>query len=135
MPVTGLDHYNLRASREALDTLKDFYCDVVGLQNGPRPPFATFGYWLYAGDKAVLHLSEARAGEVRTAHLINTFDHVAFNCADLAATTDVLAQHGIAVTQAEVPGTGQVQLFLNDPAGNGVELNFAPQDRQGAMPA
>ncbi|MBL8524306.1 MAG: VOC family protein [Betaproteobacteria bacterium] len=129
MAVTGLDHYNLRASRETLDVLKDFYCDVVGLKNGPRPPFATFGYWLYAGERAVLHLSEARTGEIRTSHLVNTFDHVAFNCVDLAATQSALAQHGIAVSQAEVPGTGQVQLFLRDPAGNGVELNFAPVDR------
>jgi catechol-2,3-dioxygenase len=26
---------------------------------------------------------------------------------------------------AQVPRTGQVQLFFKDPAGNGVELNFA----------
>lgn len=129
MPVTGLDHYNLRASREVMDTLKNFYCDVVGLKNGQRPPFATFGYWLYAGDRAVLHLSEARAGEVRAANVTNTFDHVAFNCADLAGTQAHLAQHGVACTRAEVPGTGQVQLFLKDPAGNGVELNFSARDR------
>lgn len=128
MAVTGLDHYNLRASRETLDVLKDFYCDVVGLKNGPRPPFATFGYWLYAGDRAVLHLSEARAGEVRAAHVTNTFDHVAFNCADLAATQAQLAQLGVACTRADVPGTGQVQLFFKDPVGNGVELNFSAAD-------
>ena len=30
MPVTGFDHYNLRAGRVELDELRDFYRDVVG---------------------------------------------------------------------------------------------------------
>lgn len=29
--VTGIDHYNLRASRETLEALRVFYCDIVGL--------------------------------------------------------------------------------------------------------
>ena len=58
MPVLGLSHFNLRASRPLLDKLKDFYVDVVGLRPGFRPPFQRFGYWLYAGDSDVLHLTE-----------------------------------------------------------------------------
>lgn len=57
MSVIGLDHYNLRAPRPLLDTLRDFYIDVVGLRLGARPPFRSHGYWLYAGAQAVLHLS------------------------------------------------------------------------------
>ena len=59
MPAIGFSHYNLRAPRALLDELREFYCDVVGLELGARPPFRSFGYWLYAGGHPVLHLSEA----------------------------------------------------------------------------
>lgn len=127
MPVSGLDHYNLRAARELLDTLRTFYCDVVGLKQGYRPPFATFGYWLYAGEQAVLHLSEADANEVRQPGVVNTFDHVAFACSNLAETESVLATKKVKYRVAKVPATGVTQVFLTDPAGHGVELNFAPR--------
>ena len=125
MPVTGLNHYNLRASRELLEALRGFYCEVVGLRTGARPPFDSFGYWLYAGDDAILHLSEAHAGELRPGQVLNTFDHVAFSCGGLTSTEARLRGLGIAFRRAVVPQSEQVQLFLQDPAGNGIELNFA----------
>ncbi|AOJ72405.1 MULTISPECIES: VOC family protein [Burkholderia] len=125
MSVTGLDHYNLRAPRPLLDTLRDFYVDVVGLRPGDRPPFRSHGYWLYAGAQAVLHLSEASPGESRAPNVTNTFDHVAFACSDLPETIARLQRFGIRFSSADVPLTRQHQLFFDDPAGNGVELNFA----------
>ena len=125
MAVTGLNHYNLRASMEMLDGLRDFYTSVVGLRVGERPPFRSKGYWLYAGDSAVLHLSETGAGETRSANQQSTFDHAAFTCENRLAVEAHLQQCGIAYSRAEVPGIGQIQLFFKDPAGNGVELNFA----------
>ncbi|MBV8605356.1 MAG: diguanylate cyclase [Pelomonas sp.] len=125
MTVRGLAHVNLRAPRALLDALRDFYVDVVGLAPGPRPPFASFGYWLYAGGRDVLHLSEARAGEERAPGRSPTYDHLALACDDLAGTEAQLRARGLAYRRAAVPLTGQVQLFFADPAGNGVELNFA----------
>ena len=128
MAVLGFSHYNLRAPRPMLDRLRDFYVEVVGLQAGPRPPFLSFGYWLYAGGEPVLHLSESGAAEpARDAPGgTTTFDHAAFRCSDLAGTEARLAAAGIAFEHAEVPTTGIVQLFFSDPAGNGVELGFEP---------
>ena len=128
MPVTALNHYNLRASRELLDTLRAFYCEVIGLRQGERPPFPSFGYWLYAGDDAILHLSEAGHAEQRAAGVVNTFDHVAFSCSGRREMEAHLTRRGVGYEMAEVPLTGQVQLFLQDPAGNGIELNFAARD-------
>ncbi|MGU3781126.1 VOC family protein [Burkholderia metallica] len=125
MPVTGFSHYNLRADRATLDALRDFYVDIVGLQEGFRPPFNSFGYWLYAGTQAVLHLSEARPGESRPSSVANTFDHVAFSCTDAEATARHLTDANVQFTSTHVPLTRQVQMFFRDPAGNGVELNFA----------
>jgi catechol-2,3-dioxygenase len=125
MTVIGLNHYNLRARRELMERLREFYCDVIGLRVGERPISRSFGYWLYAGEQAVLHLSEARPGEERAMHVTGTFDHVAFTCVDRDATEAALRAHGVAFRTSGVPAARQVQLFVEDPAGNGVELNFS----------
>jgi catechol 2,3-dioxygenase-like lactoylglutathione lyase family enzyme len=128
MALIGFAHYNIRASRDLLERLRAFYCDVVGLRVGSRPEFSNFGYWLYAGTQDLLHLTEAGEGDVRSVDARPTFDHVAFNCAGRIEYERRLADHGISHEVATVPGTGQVQFFLKDPGGNGVELNFAAND-------
>jgi catechol-2,3-dioxygenase len=128
MPVKSFNHFNLRADRELLGKLRDFYVNVVGLKVGPRPQFTFNGYWLYTGDLAVLHLVEALdapgAGHTRQ----GTFDHVAFSCTGLADFETHLGRTGVIYRRSQVPGTNIVQLFVKDPSGNGVELNFASGD-------
>ncbi|GDX85877.1 diguanylate cyclase [Methylococcaceae bacterium] len=126
MNILDIDHYNLRAEPELLDKLRDFYCSVVGLRIGKRPNLRSSGYWLYAGNKAVLHLSQAKPDEIRQAHVNGTFDHVAFSCSDLQAFELHLNRLGIQYRKSQIADTMQTQLFLSDPAGNGVELNFLP---------
>ena len=111
--------------------LRDFYCEFLGLQLGPRPPLNSFGYWLYAGQQAVLHISELRAGETRSAGRTGTFDHVAFRCDHYETMLGRLRQAGIACRATEPPplpgAPRQRQIFFQDPAGNGIELNFSEQ--------
>ena len=121
--VTGFSHYNLVADRQLLDDIRRFYIDIVGLQQGSRPPFKRFGYWLYAGQQAVLHLTEALPSEERQKITGSTFDHVAFTCNDIASATARLRTRGIPYHIDVVPQTGEQQVFFSDPAGNGVELN------------
>jgi catechol 2,3-dioxygenase-like lactoylglutathione lyase family enzyme len=128
MSILGFAHYNLRANRPMLDTLRDFYVDVVGLRVGARPPFESFGYWLYVGEHDVLHLSEASPNEERPANVINTFDHVAFSCTGMPEFEARLHKFNIRYRRDHVPLTDQRQIFFSDPAGNGVELNFAHND-------
>ncbi|HEY9183269.1 MAG TPA: VOC family protein [Gammaproteobacteria bacterium] len=129
MTVVALDHYNLRAPRPFLEELRDFYSDVVGLTVGDRPPFTSFGYWLYSGERPVLHLSETRAGEARSRSAVNTFSHAAFNCTGRAEFERRLRERGIEYRIAQVPLLGIDQLFFHDPAGNGVELQFDAAER------
>jgi catechol 2,3-dioxygenase-like lactoylglutathione lyase family enzyme len=129
MRVVTLDHYNLRAPRPVLEELRDFYRDVVGLRVGDRPPFKSFGYWLYSEDRPVLHLSESRADEVRSRTAVNTFSHAAFNCTGRTEFERRLREHGIEYRVADVPLMNIDQLFFHDPAGNGVELQFDAADR------
>jgi catechol-2,3-dioxygenase len=123
--IQGFAHYNLRAPRALLEELRQFYTDVVGLTVGDRPPLGNFGYWLYGGGTDILHLSECAPGEERVLGVATTFDHAAFRCTDRAQVEQKLADAGVKYKVGHVPRTGQVQLFFKDPAGNGVELNFA----------
>lgn len=125
MKILDIDHYNLRAEPELLDELRDFYCTVVGLSVGKRPALRSLGYWLYADNKAVLHLSQTKPEEIRQSNVNGTFDHVAFACADLQAFELHLNQLGISYRKSQIADTMQTQLFLSDPAGNGIELNFS----------
>jgi catechol 2,3-dioxygenase-like lactoylglutathione lyase family enzyme len=128
MPIAGFNHFNLRASRATLDLLRDFYVNVLGLELGNRPPFVSFGYWLYAGTQDILHLTETAPDEHRPTNRRNTFDHAALSCTGLAEFEQRLRENGVEFTKDHVPLTGQIQLFFNDPAGNGVELNFSNGD-------
>ena len=125
MAVLGFNHYNLRASRSMMEQLKVFYRDVVGLQIGERPQLTSFGYWLYAGTKDVLHLSEAKPEEKRKENVATTFDHVAFTATDYDASIARLEKLGIMFRTRAISDAGQKQIFFSDPAGNGIELNFS----------
>jgi catechol-2,3-dioxygenase len=126
-PLTALafNHVNLRAHRELLESLKTFYCDVVGLAEGKRPPVGLFGYWLYVGNQAVVHLGEARPEESIATNAPTTFDHVAFDCDDLAGTEQRLRARGIEFRGGRTDMFSMTILFCKDPAGNSVELRFA----------
>ena len=124
MSTIGFNHYNLRAPRELMNQLKDFYCEIVGLAQGQRPSLESPGYWLYAGDQCVLHLSQARPDEVRLTHIATTFDHVAFTCTDRPEMEERLKQHNVEFRRGKVPSLGIAQLFFKDSAGNGIELSF-----------
>ena len=58
MPLGGLQHYTIEPSD--LERTKEFYCDVLGLENGDRPPLDFPGYWMYCGDVPVVHLVPLR---------------------------------------------------------------------------
>ena len=126
MPIDAIHHVNLRAPADELKTLRDFYCAVLGLTEGPRPPFRSAGYWLYADGHPIVHLSEMRSGEtlVEVSQRQSAFDHVAFRCTDLEGTLARLKERGIRHLLEKVPLVRQTQVFFEDPSGIGVELNF-----------
>ena len=58
MPLGGLQHFTIEPAD--LERSKEFYCDVLGLENGERPPLDFPGYWLYSGGVATVHLMGTR---------------------------------------------------------------------------
>ena len=125
--VRGLDHVNLRVPPELLEPVRAFYIDLVGLRDGPRPPISSgsHGYWLYAGACAVVHLSLGNT-DSSASHGSGYFSHVAFACTDLAAARARLDDAGAAHRVQVLDDGAQVQVFVVDPAGITVELNFRP---------
>ena len=122
-PSVGvLDHYNIR-TRNLRDTVT-FYADVLGLENGPRPSFSFPGAWMYSEGKAVVHLvdiaptSEAQKPDSGVVH------HVAFVSRGYRAMKRRLAAKGVAFDSREVPGGALWQIFITDPNGVMVELNY-----------
>ena len=97
MSARGLSHINFQANMETLERLKAFYCDVVGLQVGPRPALARPGWWLYANGKALVHLYESAPGVDRRMDAQNAFDHIAFDCEDIEGTAARLKKRGVSV--------------------------------------
>lgn len=128
MPVHRFNHFNLRAPQPLLDRLRAFYIEVLGMEEGWRPPFPFPGYWLYLGSDPILHLVEAAPGSPEPNQVAGTLDHVAFSCTGLADMETKLQSLRLKYRKVSVPGTSQQQLFVKDPAGNGVEFNFLSDD-------
>ena len=119
MAILGMNHFTVLSAD--LDRTLAFYCDMLDLHRGPRPPFDFPGAWLYIGDTAVLHVIAGRALPEVPAGVI---DHVAFTGRDLAITAATLRQHGVRFDLRRLVGDGTWQLFCHDPDGARVEIDF-----------
>ena len=110
--ICGINHYNLRAAPEIIEKLKNFYIEIVGLKLGHRPPFKNGGYWLYANEKDVLHLSFSKNGIANELNVSSTFDHMAFTAENEMDHIKVLKENNIDFITREVPEIGTRQIFL-----------------------
>ena len=124
--LLGIHHFTIRCTRDALDAVRDFYCEVLGMATGPRPDFPFDGHWLYVGDSAVVHLAAivddaARGGPAAPDP---GFDHVSLRARGLDATRRWLQQQAVPFEELPVPGWPLQQIFLRDPAGSKIELTF-----------
>src|SRR4051812_15324827 len=120
--VGVLDHFNIR-TRNLAETAR-FYEDVLGLEKGPRPDFDFPGAWMYSEGRAVVHLvdiaptAEAQKPDSGVVH------HVAFVSQGFDEMKRRLAAKGVWFDTREVPGGALWQIFVRDPNGVLVELNY-----------
>ena len=138
--IGRLAHYSVRA--KDLEASTAFYTEALGLFVGPRPPFGFPGVWLYfAQDEArseqgCVHLIGDGDGDaaVRDGYLgsrpnsdgssAGAFDHIAFFAADWPACRERLDALAVRYTERLVPILGVRQVFLADPDGLTIELNY-----------
>ena len=79
MSVGVLDHYNV-STRKLGETIQ-FYEDVLGFKNGPRPPFNSPAPGSTAASHPVLHLNDIAGTDRQQRPDSGVIDHVAFGAA------------------------------------------------------
>ena len=156
MDIKRVDHYSIRT--HDLEASRRFYTEVIGLKVGPRPPFAFPGYWLYSGEPppdlqnaarnyGLVHLMGwdkddpgsldayvgARQGEVGAG--TGALDHVAFAAAGREAMIDRCRRHEVDFFERAVPVLGLHQMFIKDPDGVTIELNYPASEAPRAQAA
>ena len=130
MPLERLDHYFVYASD--LEVSRRFYNDVLGLASGPRPEFGFPGYWFYLEDRPVVHVGNDKFeggyvyadGERTIVGPTGPVDHIAFRGNDIDDFLARFERMGVAFQRREVPDFRLSQLFVKDPEGVTIELNF-----------
>jgi catechol 2,3-dioxygenase-like lactoylglutathione lyase family enzyme len=120
MPLARLDHITVLCSDLARS--RAFYSQVLGIHDGDRPDFNFPGAWLYLEGRAVVHLVGGNNDGSKKA--TGSIDHIAFEAQDLAGTRQRFTDTGIPFTERGVPGRPLRQIFLHDPDGVKIELNF-----------
>ena len=134
MSIDRLDHVSIRTAD--LKSTRRFYTEVLGFEVGPRPDFPFPGVWLYRNGSAVVHVIGIDPNDTAGLHAYlgdkgadgqkgsGTIDHVAFVGHDLPAIRARFTAAGVPFRERKVPNMDLVQLFIDDPNGITIELNF-----------
>lgn len=117
--IHAMNHFTVIA--EDLAKTLDFYCGLLGLEQGHRPDLGFPGAWLYANDQAILHVYSDRPMPAVRAGVI---DHMAFSARGLKEVKARFDARGIKYDLRQQRGAGTWQLFCFDPNGAKVELDF-----------
>lgn len=136
MAIEQLAHYSIRTDQ--LERCTTFYCEVLGLRAGYRPDFPFPGIWLYQGEDestyGVVHLIgrggendaalAAYLGEASPSHGTGALDHIAFLASDWQEARARFQNLCLPFHERRVPDLGLHQVFLTDPNGIVIELNY-----------
>ena len=124
--IRALDHVNVRTAN--LAGLLKFYFEVLGLEQGERPPLGFPGAWLFAGAQAVIHLVEVTEPPTPTGAL--RLEHFAFSAHGLSEFLQRLERLGVEFKRSRQIGTGNVVINLRDPDGNRLHVDFPASEAE-----
>ncbi len=138
MAILRPSHYSIRTTD--LDKSRRFYTEVLQLRVGFRPPFNFPGVWLYAGrdesEFGIVHLVGVDPDSVEGLRDYlgerpvedlpgsGSVDHIAFLAADWPGMRTRCDTLGVSYQAQRVPSLGLLQVFLVDPSGVTIELNY-----------
>lgn len=132
MPITELNHYFVRARN--LEETKDFYCQMLGFEVMPRPNFPFPGYWLGKNGKIQIHMGQSGIPNAQKYYIgtpanapddnTGMVDHVAFLAEQPQEFVERFKKNGVEFLPRSFPEFDLYQIFLKDPNGVAIELNF-----------
>jgi catechol 2,3-dioxygenase-like lactoylglutathione lyase family enzyme len=140
MPLSHIEHFLLQTAD--MEKTREWYVGVLGMRVGPSPDFKFPVFWLYLGDKDVVHVTEGGKGvsENRKKYVgqqsdavsgTGVVDHIAFRATGLRDMMAHLKSLGVDFKQRQVDDQGLYQLFMFDPNGVKIELNYAQAEAEG----
>jgi len=140
MPLSHIEHFLLQTAD--MEKTRAWYVNVLGMRVGPNPDFKFPVFWLYLGDKDVVHVTEggARVSENRKRYVgqesqatsgSGAVDHIAFRATGLRRMIAHLESLGVDFRQRQVDDQGLYQLFMFDPNGVKIELNYPSTEAAG----
>jgi catechol 2,3-dioxygenase-like lactoylglutathione lyase family enzyme len=139
MPLTEINHYFVRC--KDLERSKEWYCRVLGFEEMPRPPFPFKGYWLGVNGKIQVHMGQHGIpnadlyyiGTPQNAALDNSgvVDHIAFLADDPSEFRRRFEDAKLEHHARALPDFDLYQIFIKDPDGLTIELNFFGLAKQG----
>ncbi|MEK9776132.1 MAG: VOC family protein [Quisquiliibacterium sp.] len=132
MPIRELNHFFVRALD--LERTRQFYTEVLGFEVMPRPNFPFPGYWMGVNGSIQVHVGPSDIPN-RQAYYLGTpedaadgqsgvIDHVAFLADDPTQFIERFRARNIEFRPRHLPDSNLYQLFLRDPNGVMIELNF-----------
>jgi catechol 2,3-dioxygenase-like lactoylglutathione lyase family enzyme len=131
MKVEAIDHVNIRTP-DVVGTSR-FLSEVLGLEIGDTPgmPDRTKACWMHdSGGRAVIHLGTAAIGypwesnPQAAAPGSGRIHHVALRCNGYESMCDRLRSQGRSFHSNDVTQIALRQLFIEEPNGILLELNF-----------
>ena len=127
MKVTRFHHVSVNRNDTPLDDMVAFYRDLLGLDEKERPEIPGVpGHWFVVADQE-LHVVGAPP---HGTEIDSTGNHYCVAVEDLDKAIAELEDRNIPYERA-VQGAGTVQIWINDPAGNTIDLQ---QDRAARAP-
>lgn len=137
MPLMDINHVAIRTLD--LDKTNWFYTDVLGMTLANRPPFDFPGSWLQIGQTMIHVLAGAGAydQEGKFRPVGGAVDHISITAKGFDEFVDRFEEKKVTWKQFAVPGADIVQLFVRDPNGILIELNFtaSQEGQKGKTPA
>ena len=126
--INRLDHVNIIV--RSIERTLAFY-DGLGMACRPAPGQAdmTRNAWIHSGDgRPVLHVGTGDIGlmpaQDRSRPGTGAIDHIALECSDYDGMRAGFERAGVAIVCNDVPAASLRQIFLSDPDGVTLELNF-----------
>ena len=120
--VETLHHVSVAVTE--LGRARQFYGDILGLPEIPRPPFDFAGAWYRVGDRQLHLIGHPDTRTVRGTTEIDSRDgHYGLRVRSYRQAVEYLDARGVPHRDKPRNKTPWPQIYLTDPDGNVIELN------------